>query len=144
MKTEIVKLCQANYQRILALVPHVETMEPGDAVKLRASGFMDLCVDVLMRKGSVIQISLAHYYEQNGDLVPDPDMEVLLLQATQMAYPKHIQHSTGAFRECLDERMRISDTAEFSDQSEFLSMWLGNLEAQGHRIVTPNPHHDGE
>ncbi len=144
MSKALIKQCQDNYRRILQLVPQVESMESGNAVKLRASGFMDLCVDVLMRKGSVIQISLAHYYEQNGDLVPDPDMEVLLLQATQMAYPKHIQHSTGAYRECLDERMRISDTAEFADQSEFLSMWLGNLEAQGHKILTPNPNDNGE
>ena len=53
-----------------------------DAWKLEKEPYQSLHVDVLERTTDHVTIALAHYYEQNGDLVPDPDMEVRL-------YPKH-------------------------------------------------------
>lgn len=133
MRSAVIKQCQANYARLLALLPQVRTMEPGSAVKMQADQFMDLCIDVLQQKGTVTQISMAHYYEQNGDLVPDPDMEVMLMHETQLALPVHFQNAI-AYRVCI-EGTRITNGKEFADQSSFLSMWLRNIKSQGHRII---------
>jgi len=56
-----------------------------DHIKLEASGFMDLSMDVLVRESDHIRISLSHYYSQNGDLVPDPDMELRIFPDLKMA-----------------------------------------------------------
>jgi hypothetical protein len=45
-------------------------------VKSQVSGFMDVNLDLLSRNHEIITVALSHYYEQNGDLVADPDMMV--------------------------------------------------------------------
>jgi len=133
MKDAVIKQCQANYKRLLTLLPDVQTMQPGTAVKMKADQFMDLCIDVIQQQGTVTQISMAHYYEQNGDLVPDPDMEVMLMHATQMALPVHFQNAF-AYRVCI-EGTKVINGKELADQSAFLSMWLRNIKAQGHKLA---------
>jgi uncharacterized protein YqiB (DUF1249 family) len=136
MHDALIKQCQANYKRLLALLPDVQSMEGGSAVKMKAEPFMDLCIDVLWQKGTVTNISMAHYFEQNGDLVPDPDMEVMLMHVTQMALPVHFQ-DCRVYRQCMEGTV-IIDSREFAGQSSFLSRWLRNIKAQGHRIILPS------
>lgn len=133
MRDAVIKQCQANYTRLLALLPDVQKMEPGSAVKMKAEPFMDLCIDVLQQQGTVTQISMAHYYEQNGDLVPDPDMEVMLMHVTRMALPVHFQNAI-AYRVCI-EGTKVINGKELADQSSFLSVWLRNIKSQGHCII---------
>lgn len=133
MRDTVIKQCQANYTRLLALLPDVQTMEAGSAVKMKAEPFMDLCIDVLRQQGTVTQISMAHYFEQNGDLVPDPDMEVMLMHVTRMALPVHFQNAI-AYRVCI-EGTKVINGKELADQSSFLSIWLRNIKSQGHRII---------
>jgi uncharacterized protein YqiB (DUF1249 family) len=56
-----------------------------DAWKLEKQPYQTLHVDVLERGSDFVTIALAHYYEQNGDLVPDPDMTVRLYSKYGMA-----------------------------------------------------------
>ena len=72
---------EVSYARIEALLkrPLVD-LEFEDVIRLRAPGFMDLVVEVLLpchETGATV-ISMAHYFEQNGDLCQDPDMTVRL------------------------------------------------------------------
>ncbi|MBX9726455.1 MAG: hypothetical protein K2X09_04245 [Rickettsiales bacterium] len=133
MQQAVIKQCQANYKRLLDLLPNVQTMAQGSAVKMKADQFQDLCIDIIQQKESVTQISMAHYYEQNGDLVPDPDMEIVLMHVTRMALPVHFQNAL-AYRVCV-EGTRVINGREFVDQSSFLSMWLRNIKAQGHQLI---------
>jgi hypothetical protein len=96
-------------------------------VKVSSAGFMPLSVE---KYGS--QITLAHYYEQNGDLVPDPDMEFLLSEDGW--YPVAIQHATGHYSRCVheDEAGKVLvNVRERLDQKRFADLWAGNLLAQG-------------
>lgn len=141
MNQATVKQCRANYKRLLALLPDVQTMKLGSAVKMKANQFMDLNIDIVRQQGTVTQISMAHYYEQHGDLVPDPDMEIMLMHVTQVALPVHFQ--TGSFyRRCIDGTV-ITNLKEFGDQASFLSQWLRNIKSQGHALVT-SPIQQGE
>ena len=133
MQQAVIKQCQANYKRLLDLLPNVQTMAQGSAVKMKADQFQDLCIDIIQQKESVTHISMAHYYEQNGDLVPDPDMEIVLMHVTRMALPVHFQNAL-AYRVCV-EGTRVINGREFVDQSSFLSMWLRNIKAQGHQLI---------
>jgi hypothetical protein len=49
----------------------------GKAIKVTVEGFMPLCIEcigVSPHGPKLVQVSVAHYYEQNGDLMRDPDM----------------------------------------------------------------------
>lgn len=98
--------------------------KPGNYRKFRASGFMDLCVECI-RDGV---ISLTHYYEQNGDLVPDPDMEVGIYSDSAEALTfQDTLHYVQVYSE--DGLGYIPELKK--DLNEFLHSWLCNLEKQG-------------
>ena len=100
--------------------------------KSKADGFMDLCMDLLSEEPGKTVISLAHYFEQNGDLVCDPDMEIAI----------YTQDGTAEALSFQDQRrfVRVYDEHGNKDQSladdlnRFLALWLSNLLVQGHSI----------
>lgn len=76
--------------------------------------------------------SLAHYYEQNGDLVPDPDMTFAVSRVDSMyIWPMTIQNFFGYKRGIYKdgETWRIS-TREQADEAVFAGMWLKNIKHQ--------------
>jgi len=102
--------------------------------KLSSDGFMDLSVDVLQRHESYYDIALAHYGEQNGDLMADPDMvirvypdrgevEALTFQNDYLGIYHEVYTRDGEREMC---RPRLK-----KDLNEFLNMWLTNLIEQG-------------
>ncbi len=46
-------------------------------LKLKSGGFMDLNIDFLYDEDGKYTISMAHNYVQNGDVMADPDMEII-------------------------------------------------------------------
>jgi uncharacterized protein YqiB (DUF1249 family) len=113
------------YTRLLQVIPNLRNI--GNYAKLSASGFMDLHVDILNKKGNVWRIALAHNYKSGGDVIPDPDMEVTVDFAAETAQADTYQ-DTYLYREANDERSK-------KELNEFLFMWLGNLIEQGHKSV---------
>ena len=109
------------YTRLLHVIPNLRNI--GTYAKLAAPGFMDLHVDILQKSGNVWRIALAHNYKSGGDVIPDPDMEVIVDFARETARAETYQ-DTYVYREATDERSR-------KELNEFLLMWLGNLIEQG-------------
>lgn len=70
------------------------------AVKIVSEGFMPLSIE----KHDKL-VTVTHYYEQNGDLVPDPDMEFVDLGRGEWL-PVAIQHSTDTTAARASSRMR--------------------------------------
>ena len=69
------------YARIEALLQRPLTkLQPEGVIRLKARGYMDLVVEPLppCDETSAPVISMAHYFEQNGDLCQDPEMTVRL------------------------------------------------------------------
>ncbi len=91
-----------------------------------------MCVDVLWRDQKKTTIALAHYYEQNGDLVPDPDMEIAIYPKMQMAEALSYQDTYG-YRQVYPEPGKVNLKAK-RDLNSFLNTWLSNIKAQGHRL----------
>ena len=70
---------QVNYARLEALIGQpLGDLRSGRSYRLRAQGFMDLVVEVLPQDSDTgaMVLSLAHYFEQEGDLCRDPEMTV--------------------------------------------------------------------
>ena len=82
---------------------------------------------VIERHGELI--SVAHYFEQNGDLVPDPEVELHYPTWT----PTAITQAIGYRREKFIQRdgQTLVDTRFHREVSSFLSMWARNIQAQG-------------
>jgi len=76
--------------------------------------------------------SLAHYYEQHGDLMRDPEM--LFIQAEEGYYPAEIwqdgvnSHNVGLL---IEDGLAVSiDETEQADMTVFAEVWLKNIREQ--------------
>ena len=128
---------------LLKLSPQAETvmdtltegMTVSDHKKLdNAEGtFMALHVECIGECNLGHIFSLAHYYEQHGDLMRDPEM--LFIQAEDGGYyPVEIwqdavnSHSVGVL---IDDGMAVSiDETEQADLTVFAEVWLKNIRQQ--------------
>jgi hypothetical protein len=77
--------------------------------------------------------SLAHYFEQNGDLMSDPEM-VFLRQDDGSWVPVSItQHSLGVYREAIQfENGKVArvSVGQIRELSEFTELWMRNVKQQ--------------
>lgn len=79
-------------------------------------------------------ISIAHYFEMNGDLCQDPEMVVLINASDQTADAYSFQQAIPPiYREVYDDGNRV-DPALKQNLNTFLETWLENLVNQGHGV----------
>jgi hypothetical protein len=98
-------------------------------------GFMPLCIEHVGPgpRGGLL-VSIAHYYEQNGDLMADPDLVVEVIRQTGEWLPVSFQQDNlGIYREAvtvqgdgLVVRSRLVD-----DLRQFMRIWDSALREQG-------------
>lgn len=93
-------------------------------VRFDKTGYQRLVIE---RHGEMI--SVAHYFEQNGDLVADPDVE--LHYPTWV--PTAITQAFFGYRQKFFERdgKTFVDTRFHKEVSSFLTLWARNIKAQG-------------
>ena len=102
-------------------------------LQFRARGFMELNVDLLHEDKESITIALSHYFKQNGDMIPDPDMEVRIYPEMKMAEALTYQDSFG-YREVYPAPSQVYLKAK-KDLNVFLNQWLSYILAQGFERV---------
>lgn len=100
-----------------------------DYLKLKSAGYMDLNIDHLSHKDNEGQtvIAMAHNFEQNGDLMADPDMEIRIIPKMRMVEALTYQlDSMGVY-----QRVYLNDGRFYpelkKELNEFLNTWLKNL-----------------
>ncbi len=109
---------------------------PEEYQKRKVGGLMDLNIDVLYHDTDEILIALAHNYEQNFDLIPDPDMQIRIFPKVEMAEAMTYQ-DTYSYREVYPVEQRDGEMVTLVnpqakvDLNSFLLQWLKNLEDQG-------------
>jgi len=93
-------------------------------VRFDMSGYQRLVIE---RHSELI--SVAHYFEQNGDLVPDPEVELHY----PFWEPTAITQVMGLRREKFIQRddETLVDIRFDREVSAFLSLWARNIQAQG-------------
>lgn len=115
-------------QKILTSL--VEGMAPGTSKKIDNSNgtYMPLNVERLTED----RFSIAHYFEQNGDLVPDPDMEFYRGENGEF-YPIAIQQTLNyqvAMLFGADGKPSGEYPRRQREQAVFAAQWLNNIKSQ--------------
>jgi hypothetical protein len=108
----------------------IEGMAPGTSRKIANSDvYMPLSVERL----SEDRFSMAHYYSQCGDLVPDPDMEFWRGPDGKF-YPVAIQMNTGYYQRAIDFGQGGAVEGYYPraqrEQAVFAAHWLSNIKEQ--------------
>jgi len=132
----------AIYKKIMQIIPdlikHIEAgKDSGKSVKDPKGGLMNLNFDYLGKdkKGNHL-IALSHLFEQNGDMVPDPDMQIRILPEMEMAEAMTFQDQYG-YQEVYPDQgdgKEYVDLRRKKELNQFLSQWLTNIIKQGHKI----------
>lgn len=101
--------------------------------------FMPVIIEYLfttvMADFSVDVYSLSHYYEQNGDLIPDPDMQFATrttlngeLQIFPMTFQNALKYDEALFQNA-DNKWQYYKGLQ-KDLATFANMWLKNIKFQ--------------
>lgn len=106
--------------------------------KAKSGGYMPLCFDRLHEEAGRVEISLAHYFEQCGDLVPDPDMQILVFTSEGRAQARTFQNAIVYREAYADGPDGEQPTSYAADMQSFLVTWLENLVAQGFSLKHPD------
>jgi uncharacterized protein YqiB (DUF1249 family) len=80
-----------------------------------------------------ITVALSHYYEQNGDLIGDPDM-VLRIDTKTETVEALIFQDTYTYREVYPDGSAVGLKAK-KGLNAFLLQWLTNLIDQAHKLA---------
>ena len=93
-------------------------------VRFEKAGYQPLVIE---RHSEMI--SVAHYFEQNGDLIADPDVELHYPSWV----PTAITQAFFGYRQKFIERdgKTYVDTRFHKQVSSFLTLWARNIKAQG-------------
>jgi hypothetical protein len=107
-----------------------------DAATYKAKGYMDLHLDVLMRSQHEVVIALSHTYQQNGDTVPDPDMQFLVCLDNHPETPATVRsqsfQNVVTYTHVSGSDSAKQETMVTRSLDSFALMWLRNLVLQGH------------
>jgi hypothetical protein len=129
MRTLTCSKMTAVIERILCSHDLLEDFMTSDdfAVRVTNPPFMPLTIERHANR-----VMLTHYFTQNGDVVPDPDMEFEIV-ADHIWSPVAIQFATGSYRRAMEIRdgKRFVNPREIRDQIQFSNMWAKNLTGQG-------------
>ena len=119
------------YKRLIRVIPNLYSIK--ESGKSESPGFMDFNLDILQRKGNVLRIAISHYYKHpSGDMIADPDMEIMVNRKTETAEALTYQDTYG-YQEVYSEDGSCNQSLQRS-LNEFVLMWLNNLYEQGHKI----------
>lgn len=116
-------------QRLITRIveSHGQSIDDKDLhLKLALPSYMPLTIERTYEK----EISIAHYYEQNGDLIADPDVSFLMLPGGWAAC--EIRQVFGAViaAELSDGGIKYNKRRQ-ADIASFCVTWAANLRAQG-------------
>ena len=116
------------------LKPFIDGLNGGTHRRYEAPGYMPLVLESLYPDGSATVYSLAHYGEQNGDAMRDPDMELCVDHAAGTVEPLTFQNDyMHMYQEVYKYRdgQKLYSPRLRTDLDEFLWQWLKNIQDQG-------------
>ncbi len=102
--------------------------EPGAWLRLEMPHFDRLVIEGLGQN----RVSVAHYYEQNGDLVPDPDVTFIVTPGgawLAAEFQNALFHGLYAVQGA-DGSIAVKTAAQ-ADCADFCETWAENIRGQG-------------
>lgn len=123
---------QSIYKKLIKIIPDIAMRNDAGKSVLSSGALMDFNLDLLSREGNIVRIALSHYYKQNGDMIADPDMEIIintkLMTANAMTYQDSMIFQSAEQDGGINQKL-------VNSLNEFLDQWLQNCIDQGHKIV---------
>lgn len=115
----------------LATKHNVDLRQVGAHFRLDMPGYDRLCVECI----GLNRVSVAHYYELNGDLVAEPDV-VFFVDADSNWIPIEVTQSLTGWSQYAvfsddGERITRIKSAGQHDLAEFAETWADNIAEQG-------------
>lgn len=113
----------------------VEMLDDGHVKIDNANGtFMPVSVEEIFENDQFKIFSVAHYYEQYGDLMADPEMCFIYLKSLQVFFPSYFkQDNLGIEQESVvmeEGEIKGFRVRMQADHTEFANMWLENIRYQ--------------
>ena len=107
----------------------------GDARKIDNGGACIMAVHVeQIRTVDLGPIySVAHYYEQNGDLLCDPDMTFLVASTDNGVYPITFEQGGVTYQEAVEwdgDQIKGVRPKRQADMTQFANTWMRNIKEQ--------------
>jgi hypothetical protein len=124
-----------NKQSTQTMNKMVSMLEEG-YIKIDNTGgsFMPVSVEQIFENEKYRIFSVAHYYEQNGDLMADPEMCFINLKAVGSFLPSYFkQDNIGMEQESIiieDDVIKGYRAKMQADHTSFANMWLRNIKNQ--------------
>lgn len=119
------------YYRIYEKLKTLGVLDIKEYRKYTSKGFMDLSIDVLENTDEKMRIAMAHNFIQNGDVMADPDMEIMIFKKLEAAEALTFQQdSLGIYQEVYPEPGKVNVRLK-RELNSFLNQWLTNLRHQG-------------
>jgi hypothetical protein len=113
------------------IVTMCDNSEEGHVKIKNSKVFMPLCVELLYNSEKYKMYSFAHYYEQNGDLVPDPDMCFFQnKENTSLIFAATFQNAikyTEAIEMEQSGELKLLNNFEQNDLAYFANIWMKNI-----------------
>ena len=127
-----------NYKRLLKIAPDlIERLENGEQVRGKSikTGYMDFNLELIRKDKTGYYLAISHYKKYNGDMIADPDMQILLDVEFETVQALAFQNEYY-YREVYDDiyERKAVYMEEKKAQNSFLQDWLINLFNQGHEI----------
>ena len=120
------------FDQLLTIIPDLQTRNKAGNSQLESQTMMDLNLDILEKKSNISLIALSHYYKhQSGDMIADPDMEILVNFEQNTATARTYQDCFGYQNVMPSGEV---DVALEKSLNEFLVIWLDNNIGYGHKI----------
>ena len=132
---------ETNYDRLIKLgVITKSGVVLEQCRRSQVAGLMDWVVERLPHLDGAsgndegIAVSLAHYFEQNGDLCKDPEMVILIYPSQRMVEAFTFEMSIPPiYQQVFPEPGRFYPQLR-KELNSFLRQWLNNLIAQQHSL----------
>jgi hypothetical protein len=124
-----------NAKAALTLNKLVQMMDDG-YIKLdnTEGSFMPVSVETIFENEKYTIFSLAHYFEQCGDLMADPEMLFIYSKAMNVFFPSYFkQDNIGIEQESIvveGGEIKGYRVKMQSDQTSFANTWLKNIKYQ--------------
>jgi hypothetical protein len=124
-----------NKQSTQTMNKMVEMLEEGYIKIDNAAGsFMPVSVEVIFDNEKYMIVSVAHYYEQNSDLICDPEMLFIYIKATGSYLTSYFKQDNIG----LEQESIVMEKGEIkgcraklqANHTSFANMWLRNIKNQ--------------
>lgn len=138
--SKIPAACMSEKTIYKTLAPFFDAVDGTEekALKFTAPGYMDLCIEALGyndHEGRPVY-SVAHYGEQNGDLMRDPDVTMGVDREAGTVEPLTYQNDYigrywEVYKDYVDGKPTKYYPAMKKDLSAMVTAWAKNIKAQG-------------